>query len=310
MIRILNITTISLLFVSSWAMQMNKDSAVAINGTLLTKTVKSTSSAGSETSTSKILYTSSASGDQYFAYTFANGAISDAIGYRLANTPAGLSFISERLFSGQHEADSIHIAFDDAQCVVRIGKTDQYMLFPASYSQFKQEVNVRHKVLSLAGLLEDNIGDYPIEDLLQLIMVSSKEKTNFKTRQAQVNTLRSQSDDTRDNWSCRYAYDKAGKMLSVRAFNKEEVRFSKTLTYNPKNLVLKSHRNIEDRQITERTMVIDSQKPGKLRWTDKVIETGKNLETTLATEISKRETNFVQKARMSQMEVLNLFKTK
>lgn len=282
---------------------------MASNGTLLTKTVKSTSAAGSETSTSRILYTSSASGDQYSAYTFANGAISDAIGYRFANTGAGLFFISERLFSGQNEADSLQIAFNDAKCAVRIGKTDQYTLFPASYSQFKQDINAKHKILSLVSLLEDNIGDYPIEGLLPLNMVSSRVKPGVKTKYAQVNTLRSQADNARDNWSCNYAYDKAGKILSVKALNKEEVRFSKTLTYKPENLVLKSYRNIEDRQITERTMVVNSQKAGKYRWTDKVLETGKNLETTLVTEISSRDVN-VKKARMSQAEVLNFFKTK
>ena len=96
----------------------------------------------------------------------------------------------------------------------------------------------------------------------------------------------------------------------MKAFDKEEIRFSKTITYTSGNMAIKSHRNIENRQITDRTLFVDRVNHGRLKWTDTVLETGKNLETTLATEILTKAVFSVEKLKMDEPEVLNLFKAK
>jgi len=201
MIRIITtITLLNLFAILSCAGQMKKEPAKINNAVLLTRTEKSTSALSSQTHSSKILYTSSLSGDEYFAYISTSGTISDAIGYRFATTRKGLFFVVESLFSSQYEVDSLRIFFNDAEHMVRIGITDEYILYPSSYKTFKEEVDAKHKILSLISLLEDNIGDYPITALLPLVMSSGQKKINLKIKNAQISTLRSQAEDFWDRW--------------------------------------------------------------------------------------------------------------
>lgn len=302
---------LSLFTILTCAGQVKKEPAKISNAFLLSKTVKSSNATATESVASTLLYTSSPTGDEYFAYTLTDGIISDALGYRFAATAKGLFFIAERLFSNQNEVDSLQIRFDDAQHLVHIGKGDRYQLFPSSYLKFKQEVNGSHKILSFIGLLEDNLGDYPIAELLPLIAIYGNQKPALKIKQAQVSTARSQSDDILDTWQCNYKYGRTGKILFVKAFNEDGLRFTKNVSYEPDGgLVIKSHRNIEDRQITDRILLMQASTPGKLKWTDRVMQSGKNVETTLVTEILTKAVFSVEQAKMNQQEVLNLLKKK
>ncbi|OWK69737.1 hypothetical protein CBW18_15450 [Pedobacter sp. AJM] len=275
---------------------------------LITKTVVSKSPNANERSVSKILYTTTPSGDEYFTYLIADGSVSEATSYKFIDTKNGLFFISNRLFSNQGETDSLHIAFDDRKHMVLVGKADQYVLFPANYSTFKQQVNQKHQVLSLLKLLEDNIGNYPIESLLPLMMVSKQDKFGKQVQQAKITTPRSQSDEITDTWTCIYNYNQAGKIVSVKASSGQEVRFDKTVTYNTGGIAIKVHQNIEDRQITDRKMAFNPQQTGVIKWTDRVLETGQNVQTDLVTTLMRRDIQAVKKANLSQAEVLNLVK--
>lgn len=308
MIKLINIFLFNLVLVLSSAGQQMKTPASKPGAVLITKTVLSKSQRGNERNVSKILYTSMPSGDEYFAYSIVDGLISEAISYKLVNTKKGLFFIANRLFSNEDETDSLHIAFDDRKYMVLVGKTDQYVLFPANYSAFKQQVNHQHQVLSLLKLLQDNIGDYPIESLFPLIMVSKSDKFNKLIQQAKIITPRSQSDEIKDTWTCIYTYNQAGKIISVKASSGQEVRFYKMLTYNTGGIAIKIHQNIEDRQIVDRKMAFNPQKTGAIKWTDQVLETGKNVQTDLITTLTKKDIQSVKKANMSQAEVLNLVK--
>lgn len=308
MIKLINIFLFNLVLVLSIAGQQMKTPASKPGAVLITKTVLSKSQRGNESNVSKILYTSAPSGDACFSYSLADGSISEAISYQLIDGKNGLLFITKRLFSNQNETDSLWIAFNDQKYTVLIGKTDQYTLFPANYNTFKQQVGKKHQVLSLLKLLEDNIGDYPIESLLPLVMVSKADKFSKQIKQAKITTPRSQSDEITDTWTCIYTYNQAGKIISVKASSGQEVRFYKTLTYNTGGIAIKVHQNIEDRQIIDRKMAFNPQKTDAIKWTDQVLETGKNIQTDLITTLTKKDIQSVKKANMSQAEVLNLVK--
>jgi hypothetical protein len=55
-------------------------------------------------------------------------------------------------------------------------------------------------------------------------------------------------------------------------------------------------------------MKYNSRNTASIRRTDKVLETGKNIETSSVTTLEKREIKVVKKANMSQQEVFNLIK--
>lgn len=308
MIKLINIAILNLLTFLCCAGQQTKMPATQHRAVLITKTIVSKSPNANERSISKILYTTTPSGDEYFTYSIADGSVSEATSYKLADTKNGLFFISKRLFSNQGETDILHIAFDDRKYMVLLGKTDQYILFPANYSTFKQQVKQKHQILSLLKLLEDNIGNYPIESMLPLIMVSKQDRFGKQIQQAKITTPRSQSDEITDTWTCIYNYNKAGKIISVKASSGQEVRFDKTVSYHAGIVTVKVHQNIEDRQITDRTMNFDPQKTESLKFTDQVSETGKNVQTGLVTTLMKKDIQGVKKANMSQAEVLNLVK--
>lgn len=308
MIKLVNIFILNVLIILSCAGQQIKMPGSQHRAVLITKTVVSKSPNENERSVSKILYTSTPSGDEYFAYSIADGSVSEAISYKMVNTKNGLFFIANRLFSNQDETDSLHITFDDRKHMVLVGKTDQYVLFPANYSTFKQQVNHQHQVLSLLKLLEDNIGNYPIESMLPLIMVSKQDKFSKQIKQAKIITPRSQSDEITDTWACIYNYNQAGKIISVKASASNEVRFYKTVSYDAGGIAIKVHQNIEDRQITDRKMTFNPQKTGVIKWTDRVLETGKNVQTDLVTTLMKKDIQAVKKVNMSQEEVLKLVK--
>ncbi|MEJ7559839.1 MAG: hypothetical protein WKF66_16125 [Pedobacter sp.] len=306
MLKIITLLTLNLLFNLSCVGQQTKARAAGNHAVLITKTVVTKSTQGNEREITKTLYTSTASGDQYFAYTLANGSITEATNYILNTTKSGLFLITSRLFSSQHETDSLRIRFNDTDHLVIVDNADQYELFPASYTVFKHQVNEKHNILVLLKLLKDNIGSYPIESMLPLIVVSKPDAIDKQIKQASITTARNQSDEIKDAWTCTYRYDKAGKIISVKAVADDQVRFYKTLTYLSGNIAIKTHRNIEDRQITDRVMNYNPKNTASIRWTDKVVETGKNLETSSVTTLVKRNFKVVNKANMSQQEVLKL----
>jgi YD repeat-containing protein len=307
MIKPITIFTLNLFLVLCCQGQQIEAQAKKNNAVLITKRAVSKSERGNEVEISKILYTFSSSGDQCFAYKLSGGHVSEATDYSLVETKSGLFFIAKRLFSNQNDTDSLHIAFDDNKHLVSVGKADQYSLFPSTYISFKKQVNENRNILVLLKLLEDNIGDYPIENLLPLLMGKPGASSN-QIKQAKITTQRNQSDSIRDTWTCSYDYDNAGRLISVKAAADNEVRFQKTVAYNSRNISIKTYRNIEDRQITNRKVSFDVKGFNQLKWTDEVVETGLNVETEIETTMIIKNISGIKKADMSKQEVLNLIR--
>lgn len=172
--------------------------------------------------------------------------------------------------------DTLHLSFHNANQSVNINK-DVYRLYPTFYVHFKQAVLVRHSVIAVLGLLEDNIGDYPIEAALPLTLFTPQ--TAKRIRSARVITQRSQADMS-DSWDCVYPYNQNGKLSTVTATQDKEIRFTKKLSYKGGRLInMEIYRNLESRQITEK-IVTYAQYP-VLKWHDYVLETGKNRKSEL-----------------------------
>lgn len=270
---------------------------------LVTKTTVSSSKMGNESDTSRILYTYPPSTDHYFAYKLTDSNLNEATSYSLSSTNTGLYFIKKRLFGNEEKSDSLLIAFNDLKYKIIVGKTDEYILSRSSHIAFKKQVNEKHNVFILLQLLEDTIGDYPIDELFPIVQGIAG-KFNPRIVKAQITTQRNQADSIKDTWICAYRYDKAGNIISVKAIGADQVRFQKTLVYYADSISIKTYRNVEDRQIARRTMNIKKGERKFLHWNEQVIEPGKNLETNIQTTLEIKYIGTIKQADMSKSEVL------
>jgi hypothetical protein len=220
----------------------------------------------SDGDTSRTLYVSNAAGDSLI--------VDKSTIYHLSVSNKGVNLIVND--------DTLVVEFQDADKKVLINK-DIYSLFPAFYSQFKQTVLVKHSVLAVLELLEDCIGDYPIETALPLLLFSPQ--TAKRIRSANIITRRSQADMS-DWWKCVYHYNKNGKLSAVTAASAEETRFSKKVSYNGARIMnIKTYRSLESRQVTDRT-IFYARYP-LLKWQEHVLETGKNRESELTVTLKR-----------------------
>jgi len=179
-------------------------------------------------------------------------------------------------------ADTLRLDFNDANFILGVNE-DRYQLYATYYHQLKEEVMVRHSVIAILKLLEDGIGDYPIEEALPLILFTPQITKQIQS--ATIITQRTQA-DMKDIWHCNYHYNGNGKLDSVSAASDEETRFSKKIVFKKGKISsIKTFRNIEDRQVSSRT--ISYADPSTLRWKEVVEETGKNRETELNVKLKR-----------------------
>jgi hypothetical protein len=220
----------------------------------------------SEGDTSRIAYVSNATGDSLI--------VDKSTIYHVSVTAKGVYFIAN--------ADTLTIKFQDDGQKVSI-HNDVYRLYPAYYSRLKQAVVEKHSVMALLGLLEDGIGDYPIEAALPLCLFTPQ--TAMHIRSAKIITQRSQA-DLLDTWACVYSYNKNNKLDAVIAKNREETRFSKKVSYKGNGIrSLKIFRNLESRQETQRTITYAYYPV--LQWDEQVLEVGKNRESEFTVTLKR-----------------------
>lgn len=266
------------------------------NGILVTQII----AAGQEESdTNQLLYVSNHVGDSLALYSISAGVVQS-------------SLIHVKPFTGGvclviGQSDSLTIRFSDSEKEVRVNK-DTYKLYPHYYQQFKQAVLTNHSVIATLRLLEDQIGDYPIENLLPLLQFATPANETM-IRNAKIETRRSQADDVKDTWYCTYQYDKSSKLRSVIAAAGKVIRFKKIISYNGNEAsAIKLYRNIEERQILNRTIAYASNNKLLVKWQDVVLETGKNRQTILNTTLQKKITGSVKHVIMQPAEVLGYIK--
>jgi hypothetical protein len=284
-------------------------SSALYHAVLLTKVTNSKSAVGKERDISRILYVTNQAADSLNVYTISEGSVFTAIGYSIVNIKGGIYLIAKPLFSNQEKPDSVKITFNDRDQSVMVNNTDRYQLYPAYYTSLKKQALAKHPVTAILSLLVDNIGEYPIEDALPLLLFQAEQQTTKHILQAKVVTKRSQADDVTDTWNCTYQYNKEGKLTLVKAASGGETYFSKKVTYAGSSAsLIKWYKNIEDRQITNRSIRYQSNKKQILHWTDSVTETGKNLETTLISTLTRKDISKVNKMNASQAEILSLIK--
>lgn len=220
----------------------------------------------SDGDTSKTIYQTTAAGDSLI--------INNTAIYCIIAASKGVFLIANN--------DTLRVNFLDNTYQILIN-SDTYYLYPAFYAQFKQAVLQRHSVVTLLQLLEDHIGDYPIEDALPFVLFTPQ--TTKRIRKAVVRTTRSQS-DLIDVWKCSYIYNKSGQLVSVTAASEEEVHFNKKLKYSGNKVIsIDTHMDIETRQITDKNIIY----PGNntIKWHQTVLETGKNRESELSVTLKK-----------------------
>ncbi|MFD2145442.1 hypothetical protein [Mucilaginibacter antarcticus] len=257
---------------------------------------------GSSGDTSKLLYCRNKSGSLLSVYTVRGRIVAVGTAYSIKAGKDGLYFYSRPKLSTPLTTDSLRIDFKDTEHIILINKHDSYSLYPAYYTRFKQEVASNHSVIALLGLLEDGIGDYPIEDALPLIGYTPQLDQHIQ--QAKVMTQRSQS-DLIDTWICTYRYNKSHKLTAISAVDGELSRFTKKIIYNgAKASSIQLYLNIEDRQVTDRTISYDRKDRLSLKWKERVLETGKNRETGLSTSFYWHDLGMFLKIDPSPAEIL------
>jgi hypothetical protein len=218
-----------------------------------------------------------------------------------------LYFIAKPVIAGQEPGDSLKIIFNDADHSVLI-KNDRYMLYPEFYSAFKQKVGEKHSVVAVLNLLADQIGDYPVSDAVPLLFYQSKTSSGKSVEKATITTSRSQATDVTDTWNGAYHYTN-GKLDEVKVSHDKETHFSKKVTYAGAAIsAIKYYRNVEDRQVTNGTVIYSAGKISEVKLTEKVFEPGKDRQTTISTTFSKRGISSLKAMIMTQAEALALVK--
>jgi hypothetical protein len=261
---------------------------------------------GSSRDTSKLLYCRNKSGSLLSVYTVRGGIVTVGTAYSIKAGRDGLYFYSRPKLSTQLIPDSLRIDFKDTKHIVLINKHDSYSLYPTYYTRFKEEVVSKHSVIALLSLLEAGIGDYPIEDAIPLIGYTPQIDLHIK--QAKAMTQRSQS-DLMDTWICNYRYNKSHKLIAVSAVDGDLIRFTKKIIYKGDNVsAIKTYLNIEDRQVTDRTISYNPKDRSLIKWRTHVLETGKNRETDLSISFTKHDLGMFRKIDLSPAEILHLFK--
>lgn len=271
------------------------------HGVVLTKVTTN----GKEKDTTRLLYCRKMADDSISVYTIVEGAVSEGIVYHLTSSKNNLYLYSRHVF-GEQVTDSLRINFQDEKNTVLINGIDRYVLFPAYYNRFKQQVNIKHSITGLLNLLSDGIGDYPIATLLPLL--NYKPQVVKQVKNATVVTQRSQA-DMKDTWTCNYYYNKYNRLDSIRAKSPDEIRFYKKVRYQAsKPVSINTYLNIEDRQVTYTTIRYDNNKPNRLKWQEQVDELGKNRETSLSVILIAHNLGRLRKIELTPAEVIQILK--
>lgn len=278
------------------------------NGILLTKVTNSKSDTETENSIKRILYINNSTGDSLALYVIESNAVSSAVHYDLKDSKNDTYFYIHPIFSDQEAADSMRIRFSDIDNSILIND-DHYILYPKFYNQLKLQVKTAHSVMALLSFLEDNIGDYPITEALPLLSYDPEDRMDKRIKEAKIITARSQSDEIKDTWDSRFHYNSFDKLDSIQAVQHKEIGFSKDINYKgQKVMTVRTHRNIEDRQITDQIITYPVTNKSLLKLSEHVIEPGKDRETILSITFKKQALSHIKAMDMSQAEVLSLIK--
>jgi hypothetical protein len=261
---------------------------------------------GSSRDTTKLLYCRTISGSLLSVYTIEGERVSAGTAYSIGAAKNGFYFYTRTKRAGELTVDSLQINFKDAEHAVLINQHDRYILYPGYYNIFKQEITSKHSVMALLNLLGDAIGDYPIADALPLIAYTPQ--VDQYVKRAAIVTQRSQA-NMADTWNCTYRYSKKGKLITVSAADGELIRFSKKITYRGNAAAaMLCYLNIEDRQVTDKTVRYYSNNRNLIKWQEHVLETGKNRESDISTSFTWHDLGMFRNINLSEAEILNLFK--
>jgi hypothetical protein len=271
-------------------------------GVVITKVITD----GSSPDTTRLLYCRTISGSLLSVYVVEGGRVSACTAYRIGPLKDAYYLYARTTHSEDVSTDSLRISFKDAEQAVLINQRDRYVLYPGYYKTFKQEITSKHSVIALLGLLGDAIGDYPIENALPLTGYTPQLGQFIK--HATILTQRSQADIT-DTWTCTYRYNKKGKLAAVSATDGKLIRFSKKIIYNgTKAATIQCYRNIEDRQVTDKTVSYNRDNRNVMEWQEHVLETGKNRESDILNNFTWHDLGMFRNIDLSDVEISNLFK--
>ncbi len=251
--------------------------------------------------TTRMLYCQKNTGEQIRVYRVESGLVSAATEYTLAKTRDGFILRVEPLTGGQLNKDSLLISFDKDHTLI-INHHDRYVLFPAFYQIIKSQLVQQHQLMPLLYLLCDAIGDYPLEQVMPLLLF--KQSTTEHILSARIVTRRSQADMT-DNWNVKYRYSNH-RLTAISAVNKEETRFTKTINYKGKRCLVNTYRNIESRQTVNQTIVLNGDDPNRIRLNETVYESGKDRETNSKITFVKLDLGKIAHAEMTTAVVVRL----
>ncbi|QXV63705.1 hypothetical protein INP83_11345 [Mucilaginibacter sp. 21P] len=252
--------------------------------------------------TTRILYCQKRTGERIYVYKIESGMVSSATEFKANPTALGLTLLINPLTSGQLSKDSLLLSFDDKTNSLIVNRSDRYALFPDIYPTVKAQLVQRHQIMRLLQLLSDGIGDYPLGDMIPLLLFAPSNTEHI--RSAQIVTRRSQAAVT-DHWNVTYSY-RNHRLITVRAASEEGIRFTKKTSYNGRRVTVCNYRNIESRQTVNQTVYYIGDRPDRVRLKEDVYETGKDRETRAEITLIRQELGQIAQAKMTPAEVLRL----
>ena len=156
------------------------------------------------------------------------------------------------------ESKSYKIHFDDEKHLISISK-DVFILNTKYFNFLKDNILKRKNLLVFIDFLDDFLPEYS-SDLQKLIYISANSKyknIDFKIIKANIITKNQQTDNQYNSWNVEYKYY-IDKLLSVKMFNKNEIRYEKQLiTKGNSDYLYKFSKNIDERSSAEGTLKFD-----------------------------------------------------
>ncbi|WP_295769343.1 hypothetical protein [uncultured Mucilaginibacter sp.] len=243
--------------------------------------------------------------DKLSVYTIAQEVVTSGTVYQL--TGDGNNFTLHIRSIEQQQVDSLNLTFNDAIFKLTVNLTDRYFLFPDTYKRLKAMVG-KHQLTALLNVLSDNIGNYPISDVLTFIRI--RPQVSRHIRRAFITTKRNQSDLT-DDWVCNYVYDRNGYLKQLKVSSGNVIRYAKSVKSVLQNAVaMSTYLNIEDRQITEQKITYFPSRPPSVKWQENVYEPGKDRTTKALISVSSKYLGSLQGVELPVDEVLRILKSK
>lgn len=212
-------------------------------------------------SINNLIYIFNSKKDSVAFYEFNDSPISES---KVPNLCTLTKNQSSLLLNYKNESYStkLIIAFDDKQKTVSFGDKDIFYLNDSYYKYLRKSIGDHLNITDLIDFLEDFLADYNLDDLKYISSYEKYKHKDFKIVKGYMESHRTQASDYLDKWNVKFSYNEAGipKYILKESTEGDQQIEKKLVSSNKGVFKYTKHTNIESRLITDREILIDSNK--------------------------------------------------